>query len=137
MTYRFLGIDIPVRSSTVFGMRAVKYHFYNKSYNIWQVRLLTLPLPSLKLIGMANHKATKKDVRQAAKRRERNKYYGKTTRNAIRDLKAVTGKEAGEKLPLVASMIDKLAKRGVIHKNKAANLKSKLTKKVTVAVKAK
>ena len=85
---------------------------------------------------MANHKATKKDVRQAAKRRERNKYYGKTTRNAIRDLKAVTGNEAGEKLPLVASMIDKLAKRGVIHKNKAANLKSKLTKKVT-AVKAK
>ena len=79
---------------------------------------------------MANHKATKKDVRQAAKRRERNKYYGKTTRNAIRDLKALKGKEAGEKLPLVASMIDKLAKRGVIHKNKAANLKSKLTKKV-------
>ena len=79
---------------------------------------------------MANHKATKKDVRQAAKRRERNKYYGKTTRNAIRDLKVVTGKEAGEKLPLVASMIDKLAKRGVIHKNKAANLKSGLMKKV-------
>ena len=42
---------------------------------------------------MANHKATKKDVRQAAKRRDRNKYYGKTTRNAIRDLKATTGKE--------------------------------------------
>ena len=84
---------------------------------------------------MANHKATKKDVRQAAKRRERNKYYGKTTRNAIRDLKAVTGKEAGEKLPLVASMIDKLAKRGVIHKNKAANLKRKLTKQITIAKK--
>lgn len=82
---------------------------------------------------MANHKATKKDVRQAAKRRQRNKYNGKTTRNAIRDLKVLTGKEAGEKLPLVASMIDKLAKRGVIHKNKAANLKSKLTKKVTAA----
>ncbi|MGZ8559176.1 MAG: 30S ribosomal protein S20 [Chitinophagaceae bacterium] len=80
---------------------------------------------------MANHKATKKDVRQAAKRRERNKYNGKTTRNAIRDLKVLTGKEAGEKLPLVASMIDKLAKRGVIHKNKAANLKSKLTRKVS------
>lgn len=80
---------------------------------------------------MANHKATKKDVRQAAKRRERNKYYGKTTRNAIRDLKALkTGKEAGEQLPEVASMIDKLAKRGVIHRNKAANLKSKLAKKV-------
>jgi small subunit ribosomal protein S20 len=80
---------------------------------------------------MANHSATKKDVRQATKRRERNKYYGKTTRNAIRDLKALKGnKEAGEQLPLVASMIDKLAKKGVIHKNKAANLKSKLTKKV-------
>ena len=79
---------------------------------------------------MANHKATKKDVRQAAKRRERNKYYGKTTRNAIRDLKAASGNEAGEKFPSVASMIDKLAKRRVIHKNKAANLKSKLSKKI-------
>lgn len=80
---------------------------------------------------MANHKATQKDVRQAAKRRERNKYYGKTTRNAIRDLKDLKGKkEAGDKLSDVASMIDKLAKRGIIHKNKAANLKSKLTKKV-------
>ncbi len=80
---------------------------------------------------MANHKATQKDVRQAAKRRERNKYYGKTTRNAIRDLKEIkTGTEASGKLKDVASMIDKLAKRGIIHKNKAANLKSKLTKKV-------
>lgn len=82
---------------------------------------------------MANHKATKKDVRQAAKRRERNKYYGKTTRNAIRDLKAAKGKEATDELPNVASMIDKLAKRGVIHKNKAANLKSKLAKKIAAA----
>jgi small subunit ribosomal protein S20 len=86
---------------------------------------------------MANHKATKKDVRQAAKRRDRNKYYGKTTRNAIRDLKVLKGKEATDKLPDVASMIDKLAKRGIIHKNKAANLKSKLTKRVTVAAAAK
>lgn len=78
---------------------------------------------------MANHKATKKDVRQAAKRRARNRYYGKTTRNAIRDLKAITEKAAyGDKLPDVVSMIDKLAKRGIIHKNKANNLKSKLTK---------
>jgi small subunit ribosomal protein S20 len=82
---------------------------------------------------MANHKATKKDVRQSAKRRERNKYYGKTTRNAIRDLKVLKGKEMGEKLPEVASMIDKLAKKGIIHKNKAANLKSKLTKKANAA----
>jgi small subunit ribosomal protein S20 len=80
---------------------------------------------------MANHKATKKDVRQATKRRDRNKYYGKTTRNAIRELRANTDKKAaGEQLPAVASMIDKLAKRGIIHKNKAANLKSKLAKKV-------
>jgi small subunit ribosomal protein S20 len=80
---------------------------------------------------MANHKATKKDVRQSAKRRERNRYYGKTTRNAIRDLKTLEQKAAaGEQLPEVISMIDKLAKRGVIHKNKASNLKSKLTKRV-------
>ena len=80
---------------------------------------------------MANHKATKKDVRQAAKRRERNRYNGKTTRNAIRDLKAITEKKAAtEELPSVVGMIDKLAKRGLIHKNKAANLKSALAKKV-------
>lgn len=85
---------------------------------------------------MANHSATKKDARQAAKRRERNKYYGKTTRNAIRDLKAADGKEMKEKFPTVASMIDKLAKKGIIHRKKAANLKSKLAKKVN-GVKAK
>ncbi len=80
---------------------------------------------------MANHKATKKDVRQSTKRRERNRYNGKTTRNAIRDLKTVSDKaSAGKELPEVISMIDKLAKNGVIHKNKAANLKSKLTKRV-------
>ena len=78
---------------------------------------------------MANHSATKKDVRQAAKRRERNKFYGKTTRNAIRELRAATGKEVSNQLPGVVSMIDKLAKRGIIHKNKAANLKSKLARK--------
>ncbi|MBI3882697.1 MAG: 30S ribosomal protein S20 [Sphingobacteriales bacterium] len=80
---------------------------------------------------MANHSATKKDVRQSRKRNERNRYYGKTTRNAIRDIKAIEDKNGAiEKLPSVASMIDKLAKRGTIHKNKAANLKSKLAKKV-------
>ena len=79
---------------------------------------------------MANHKATKKDVRQAAKRRDRNRYNGKTTRNAIRDLKATEGAAYGEALPNVISMIDKLAKRNVIHKNKAANLKSKLARRI-------
>jgi len=82
---------------------------------------------------MANHSATKKDVRQATKRRERNKYYGKTTRNAIRELREAKGKEMGEKFPSVASMIDKLAKKGVIHKNKAANLKRKLAKKAAAS----
>ena len=85
---------------------------------------------------MANHKATKKDVRQSAKRRERNRYYGKTTRNAIRGLRAATDSTAaGEQLPAVASMIDKLAKRGVIHKNKASNLQRKLAKKVNTLAK--
>jgi small subunit ribosomal protein S20 len=80
---------------------------------------------------MANHSATKKDVRQATKRRERNRYYGKTTRNAIRELKTNTDvKVYEEKLPDVVSQIDKMAKRGIIHKNKAANLKSKLAKKL-------
>ncbi|MFT4061546.1 MAG: 30S ribosomal protein S20 [Edaphocola sp.] len=80
---------------------------------------------------MANHKATKKDARQALKRRDRNRYYGKTTRNAIRELLKLTEKEvATEQLPKVVSMIDKLAKRNVIHKNKASNLKSQITKKI-------
>lgn len=82
---------------------------------------------------MANHKATKKDTRQAAKRRDRNRYYGKTTRNAIRDLKEVKEEKAyTDELPAVISMIDKLAKRGIIHKNKANNLKSKLSKKAAL-----
>ena len=70
-------------------------------------------------------------MRQSAKRRERNRYYGKTTRNAIRDLRTLNEKAAaGEQTPEVISMIDKLAKRGVIHKNKASNLKSKLAKRL-------
>ncbi len=80
---------------------------------------------------MANHSATKKHARQSLVRRDRNRYYGKTTRNAIRNLLATTDKkEAGEKLPKVISMIDKLAKRNIIHKNKASNIKSSLVKKV-------
>jgi small subunit ribosomal protein S20 len=80
---------------------------------------------------MANHKATKKDVRQSEKRRERNRYYGRTTRNAIRTLLATTDKsEATANLSKVMSMIDKLAKRNVIHKNKAGNIKSGIVKRV-------
>ncbi len=84
---------------------------------------------------MANHSATKKDMRQSAKRNERNRYNGKTTRNAIRDLKASDKAAATTDFPKVASMIDKLAKRGTIHKNKAANLKSKLTKRINALAK--
>ena len=80
---------------------------------------------------MANHQATQKDVRQAAKRRDRNRYYGKTTRNAIRDLKEIKdNKTAAGELPEVIAMIDKLAKKGIIHKNKASNIKSKLARRV-------
>jgi len=80
---------------------------------------------------MANHKATKKDVRQSETRRERNRYYGKTTRNAMRALlEAKTKSEAQVNLDKVISMIDKLAKRNVIHKNKASNLKSGLVKRI-------
>ena len=80
---------------------------------------------------MANHKATKKDIRQSETRRERNRYYGKTTRNAIRTLLATTDKTAAqENLNKVVSMIDKLAKRNVIHKNKASNIKSGLVKRI-------
>lgn len=80
---------------------------------------------------MANHKATKKDIRQSEKRRVRNRYYGKTTRNAMRKLLATTDDAAIQaELPKVMSMIDKLAKRNVIHRNKAANLKSGLAKRL-------
>lgn len=70
-------------------------------------------------------------MRQAAKRRTANRYYTKTTRNAVRKLKTSTDKaEAEKQLPEVISMIDKLARRNVIHRNKAANLKSSVMKKV-------
>lgn len=80
---------------------------------------------------MANHKATKKDIRQSRTRNERNRYYGKTTRNAMRELLAVTDKATAQgDLSKVISMIDKLAKRNVIHKNKASNLKSGIVKRI-------
>lgn len=80
---------------------------------------------------MANNKSAKKRVRQAAKTRLANRYDGKTTRNAIRKLEgAETKSEATQDLPKVTSLIDKLAKKNIIHKKKAANLKSRLTKMV-------
>jgi small subunit ribosomal protein S20 len=80
---------------------------------------------------MANHKSALKRVRQTETRNERNRYQHKTTRNAVRKLRDVKDKKEAEKLlPEVSSMLDKLAKRNIIHKNKAANLKSSLTRKV-------
>jgi small subunit ribosomal protein S20 len=80
---------------------------------------------------MANHPSAKKRARQSEKRRVANKYSSKTTRNAVRKLRATTEKDAAvELLPGVSSMLDKLAKKNVIHKNKAANLKSGLKKHV-------
>ena len=76
---------------------------------------------------MAHTKSAQKAVRQSERHRLHNKYYAKTTRNAIRDLRNTTDKKAAEEnAPKVYAMIDKLAKIGVIHKNKAANLKSGL-----------
>ncbi|MBX7108575.1 MAG: 30S ribosomal protein S20 [Chitinophagales bacterium] len=80
---------------------------------------------------MANTRNAKKADRQAKKRREHNRYFGKTTRNAVRDLRAVDTKEEAKKLlPDTVAMIDKLAKRNIIHKKKADNLKSGLMKRM-------
>lgn len=76
---------------------------------------------------MANHKSSLKRIRQTATRKAHNHYYAKTARNAVRDLRATTDKaQATQMLPKVSSMLDKLAKRNIIHRNKAANLKSSL-----------
>jgi small subunit ribosomal protein S20 len=81
---------------------------------------------------MAQHKSAKKRIRQNAKRRTKNRYYGKTTRNLIKKVRTATTKADGDSaLPKTASEIDKLAKRNIIHKNKAANLKRKLAKRVS------
>jgi len=80
---------------------------------------------------MANHKSSIKRIRANDKKRLVNRYNARTTRNAIKKLRLTTDKAAATvELPSVISLIDKLAKRNVIHKNKAANLKSGLMKKV-------
>ena len=76
---------------------------------------------------MANHKSAVKRIRQDKKRALHNKYYAKTMRNAVRKLRAITDKEEAIKMyPSVQKTLDKLAKTNIIHKNKAANIKSKL-----------
>ena len=78
---------------------------------------------------MANHKSSIKRIKSSETRRIRNRYYAKTMRNAVRKFRTLENKaEASEKLPGIISLIDKLAKKTIIHKNKAGNLKSKLTR---------
>lgn len=77
---------------------------------------------------MAHHKSAKKRIKQDEVKNLQNKYYAKTMRNAVKKLRLETDKEAAAiALPTVVSMIDKLAKKNIIHPNKAANLKSSLT----------
>jgi small subunit ribosomal protein S20 len=80
---------------------------------------------------MANHKSSIKRVRQTKVRTLRNRYHAKTMRNALKKIRTSEDQnEVKELYPKVCSMLDKLAKRNVIHKNKAGNLKSKITKRV-------
>ena len=80
---------------------------------------------------MANHKSSIKRIRQTKTRNERNRYYAKTMRNAVRNLRKMDNKEeAAEAYKKVSAMLDKLGRKGTISKNKAANLKSKLAKHV-------
>ena len=78
---------------------------------------------------MANHKSSLKRIRQTSKRRLHNRYYAKSMRNEVRKFRTLTDKsEAESQLSRMYSIIDKVAKRGIIHKNKAGNLKSKLSR---------
>ncbi|MBO4481297.1 MAG: 30S ribosomal protein S20 [Bacteroidales bacterium] len=80
---------------------------------------------------MANHKSALKRIRANNKKRLENRYYAKTMRNSLKEIRLIEDKGAAmQKLPAMTSLIDKLAKKGIIHKNKAANLKSGLMKKI-------
>jgi small subunit ribosomal protein S20 len=80
---------------------------------------------------MANHKSSIKRIRSNDVKRERNKYYHKTMRNALRKLRSLTSKtEVVKMAPAVISMLDKLGKNSVIHKNKVGNLKSSIANKI-------
>ncbi len=80
---------------------------------------------------MANHKSSIKRIRQTETRRIRNRYHSKTMRNALKRFRSLQDKNEAEKdFPKLVALIDKMAKRNVIHKNNAANLKSKLAKQL-------
>ncbi len=76
---------------------------------------------------MANHKSSLKRIRNSEAKRERNRYQAKTVRNAIKAFMSIQDKkEASKQLPKLTSMLDRIAKTHIIHKNKASNLKSEL-----------
>ena len=78
---------------------------------------------------MANHQSALKRIRQTETRRLHNRYYARTMRNAVRKFRSLTDKkEAVDSLPKLYEMVDRLAKKGIIHKNKAGNIKSRITK---------
>jgi small subunit ribosomal protein S20 len=80
---------------------------------------------------MANHRSSEKRIRQTTVRNESNKYYAKTMRNTLKEIRSTTSKkEAAGMLPELNSMLDKLAKKNIIHSKKAANLKSSVEKHV-------
>jgi small subunit ribosomal protein S20 len=81
---------------------------------------------------MAYHKSSEKRIRQTAVKNESNKYYAKTMRNALKEIRSTTSrKEAEEMLPKMTAILDKLAKKHIIHQNKAANLKSSIVKHIS------
>ena len=93
--------------------------YYNQTIKIFYTQI------------MANHKSSIKRIRQTKTRNERNRYYAKTMRNAVRNLRKMENKEeAAEAYKKVSAMLDKLGRKGTISKNKASNLKSKLAKHV-------
>ena len=93
--------------------------------------IITFAPAKIILISMAYHKSSEKRIRQATVRNESNKYYAKTMRNALKEIRSTTSKkEAAEMLPKMNSMLDKLAKKNIIHHKKAANLKSSIEKHV-------
>ena len=81
---------------------------------------------------MANHKSTEKRIRQTVVKNEKNKYYAKTMRNALKKLRLTTNREEADvMLPRLTSLLDRLVNKKIIHQNKASNLKSSLVKHVT------
>lgn len=118
------GFNIPTLQHFNLTTKFLKQLTIKKIHPIFAVRKIKEELAT-----MANHKSSIKRIRANAAKRLRNRYQAKTTRNAIKKLRDTTSKaEAAPLLTKVISMLDRLAKKNVIHKNKASNNKSKLTK---------